>query len=56
MDEDDDSTRMVEHLNSCFQKNYHACPAIFSVTLEEALNEALQTTSIEDVRLTLYIQ
>ena len=51
---DDDPTRMVEHFNSYFQKNYDACPAFFFGTLEEALSEAFQTRSMQDVRLASY--
>ena len=52
IDGDDDPRRIVEQFNSYFQTNYHGCPAFFSGTLDEALNEAFQTKSMEDVRRT----
>ena len=53
---DDDPTRMVKHFNDYFQTNYDACPVFFLGTLEEALKEAFQTRSMQDVRLSLHIQ
>ena len=54
INEDDDPRRMVDRFSSYFQKNYGACPAFFHGTFEQALNEAFQTRSMEDVRLALH--
>jgi hypothetical protein len=51
---DDDPRRMVERFSSYFQKNYDNCPAFFHGTFEQALNEAFQSRSMEDVRLALH--
>jgi hypothetical protein len=51
---DDDPRRMVDRFSIYFQRNSDACPAFFPGTLEQALNEAFQTRSMEDVRLALH--
>ena len=50
VDYNDDLTRLIEHFN-----HYHAAAVVFIGTLEQAVNEALGATSIEDVRLTLNV-
>ena len=47
---DDDPRPMTECFNGYFQENYNACPAFFPGTLPQALQEALDNLSIEDVR------
>ena len=42
---------MTEYFNCYFQENDHACPTFFPGTFEQAVKEAFQGTSIEDVRL-----
>jgi hypothetical protein len=45
--------RVIKHLKCYFQDTYHASPALFFGTLEQAVNAALHPDSIEDVRLAL---
>ena len=52
IDGEDNPRPMVERFNSYFQENYYACPVFLPGTLEEALNDAFQTRSMQDVRLT----
>ena len=52
--EGDDPTRLIEHFNLYCHENYHTAPAFVFGTLEQAMNEAFEATSIEDVRLTFY--
>lgn len=56
IDGDENPRRIVERFNSYFQNNYDACPAFFPGTFDEALNDAFQTKSMQDVRLPLYFQ
>ena len=52
---DDDPTRLVDRFNHDCHENNHAASVFVFGTLEQALNEAFELTSIEDVRLVLYV-
>ena len=51
---ENDPTRLIEHFHAYFQLNYPACRAFFVGTLQQTLEEAFHSESIEDVRLALY--
>ena len=53
IDGEDNPRPMVERFNSYFQENYYACPVFLPGTLGEALNNAFQTRSMQEVRLPL---
>jgi hypothetical protein len=48
-----DPTCMGEYFNRYVQENYHNSPTFFLGTLQQAVNEAFHTQSIEDVCLAL---
>ena len=53
--EGDDPTQLIDRFNHYCHENYHAAPVFAFDTFEQAVNEAFQATSIEDVRLALYV-
>lgn len=54
--DDDDPAQMGRQFDRYFEENYRTSPVFSLGTLEQAVNEAFNAPSMEDVRLTLFVR